>query len=269
MIVEFVENKVKLKIMLNIKKISALASFTVVTTSVLTNIQPSQALTLAPDSTINIAGDVTLEALGVDSPFNGEPLSTLDFLNFDGTSGDGTGEFVITGGTLSFADFAPSAGLGFQTGTIVDLPDPEFPFGDPRNADPATQGFVPTENFLVFSDQLGNIVNFDLVTLGAPEYTTSGGSTSVTIGATGNFDTDMQTDVPGSFVFAAEFVDLTGAEVRSILRTEGGILVGESNSGNGIVGRAVPEPSSMISLIALGLAGAGFLTGKKKQKQIS
>lgn len=257
--------------MMNLKKISALASFAVLATGFLGSVKPAQALTLETGSTINIAGDITLEALGLDSPVNGEPLSSLDFLNFDGTRGAGTGEFVITSGTLSFADFAPTAGLGFQTGTIKDLPDPLFngpgdiDFGNPANLD----GFVPTEDFLVFSDQQGNIVNFDLEILGAPEYTGSAGSTSVTIGATGNFDTDMQTDVPGQFVFAAEFVGLNETEVRNILRTQGGILDGESNSGNGIVqGRDIPEPSSMIGLIAFGLAGAGFLAGSKKAKQI-
>lgn len=265
---------------MNLKKFSALASFGVLTAGVLVSVKPAQSLTLNAGSTINIAGDATFRALGVDDVRNSEPLSTIDFLNFNDPQPDfpGTGQFVITGGTDSFADFAPDlsdpANPVFQIGTIKDLPiiDPPYPFGDPRYLEPgAVGGFVPVEDFLAFSTP-DNIVNFDLEELNAPVYTQSGtgasASTSVTISAAGNFDTDMQTDVPGQFVFAAEFVGRTENEVRNILRTEGGSLVGESNSGNGIVGEDVPEPSSIIGLVAFGLASASFLGGRKKQKQL-
>ena len=252
---------------MNLRKISTLASFAIISTGVLTAVEPVQALTLTPGSTVNIAGDITLEGIPGLFASNGEPLSTLDFLFFDdpqpafpnGAANGFGGEFVVTGGTLSFESIDPPP---FSTGFIKDLPTSLMM--------PITgEDFAPTEDFLLFPDVDGSPVTFDLELLADPVYTTSGNSTSVTIGATGNFDTDMQTDVPGEFIFAAEFANISADEVRALLAS-GGTLSNESNSGNGIVGEIqVPEPSSMISLIALGLAGAGFLTGKKKQKQIS
>ena len=253
---------------MKLKKISSLASFTVLATGVLASVGPVQALTLTPGSTVNVAGDITLTGIPGATDASGDPLSTLDFLLFDdpqptfpngpieGVPDGYGGEFVVTGGTGSFASIDPPP---FVTGFIKDLPDPA------QSGDQF--GFSFTNDFILFPDIEGSPVTFNLGVLGDPTYTESGGSTSVTIGANGTFDTDMQTGVPGQFVFAAEFVDRSAEEVRNILAA-GGTLDSESNSGNGIVDvPSVPEPSSMIGLVAFSLAGAGVL-GRKKQKQL-
>ena len=252
---------------MNLKKFSALASFAVLTTGLLASVKPAQALVLETGSTVNIAGDITLVGIPGLEASNGEPLSTLDFLFFSdpqpafpngGPDGFG-GEFVVIGGTGSFESIDPPP---FVTGFVKDLP-----FELPINPTDPGSSFAPLEDFLLFPDVDGSEVTFDLAELADPVYTQSGNSTSVTIGATGNFDSDESTDVPGQFIFAAEFVDISADEVRDLL-SSGGTLSNESNSGNGIVGVDVPEPSSIIGLVAFGLASAGFLGGTKKPKQL-
>jgi hypothetical protein len=254
--------------MMNFKKIATFASLAVLTTGIFASLkqESAQALTLTPGSRLNISSNASFTGIGINSPENGEPLTTIDFLNFPITDTanqpafPGTGEFSIIGGTGSFAGFNPPP---FVIGTIKDLPTALL-----GNGDPDPNAFVPVEDFLTFS-RGGETVTFDLETLGAPEYAQSGGGTSITIGATGNFDTSMETDVPGDILFAGEFVGFTANEVRNIFRSLG-TIEGQSSSADLIVNDVqVPESSSVLSLVTLGLVGTGFAVSKRKKNKIS
>lgn len=268
---------------MRLKAYTALGSLAILSAGVLVKANPASAASLVEVGTIEISGLLDATSLGTTpnfpEPIPGfpAPVTTFDFSAIGASSPDptgspNTGEFQFTGGSGIFED-PENPPLVFG-GQIKDLPDD------------ATGLFEPVDDFLTFSgivldtdpsvDTSTFDTTFDLAGITAVNYNDTGLGVGIVFSLEGSFDTPEVGVVQGEGTISADITYSDFAEFGNFeefitfASTPGNVIEGISYSGNFVAfeQEAVPEPSSVVSLVTLGLIGTGFLAGKKKQNKI-
>ena len=215
--------------------------------------------------------------LGTD-PIDGgcNPITSFDFLNVPlnpdpnfGTPGDGNvTNSLIFEGSDDFAQFVGSAA------SIKDLPDSpgESAPGDINDFPPPT-----TVDFIVVPGD--GVPGFELditSALGIPTYAVvpspGGAQTSVSVGLGGLLyktdETGMRTDDDPSIFEGIISVNFAGLgapdDIRELFDEEGEEFGPIGYTITLVASKPVPESSSVVSLLGLGLAGAASLAMKRK-----
>jgi hypothetical protein len=171
-----------------------------------------------------IFGGMFRPVIGTAPSSSFESATGIDFLNFDGTSGSGTGEFKVVGG---FGDFAS---LTNTTGTIRD-----FSFTGAGSA------AYPTVPIVGFESLVAGDLRFDLLDIVVREQSAS----SIWLTGTGFFDWSS-----AGFDRTAGAFELLGGSLGTRISFYGGLE--GSDPGAPL---PTPEPTSMI-LFGSGIAAA-------------
>jgi hypothetical protein len=269
---------------MNLKLSTAAGTVALVTASLFSNVGAVEAAQISGSleisgGVVNVTSFGTLGSVfGVPLPPNvppgtdpNTPFTNLDFTNLVTSQNPvGTGQFDIDNGTGDFSTFGPQPNPTppppaiSDAGTIDDL----------LTVADFTTG-LPKANFLDFSFlQPGSA--FDLATVGVPSYTNTGTGVTISVGVTGIFDVVGFDPTPGTGSFGSETTygqlsSLTGGAVTnfgsfiSFISTPGNTINGLSWSASlEATPRGVPEPASVVGLMALGLAGVTLR--KRNQK---
>jgi hypothetical protein len=257
-------------------KISSLIGlFTFLAAGTLSVAAPASAATIV--GTIDISGsNILATGLGIQVPGSDEPgaplvpATTVDF-GFIGDRNPGTpdlvpgvGEFLINSADGVFNTFNP---LPLQAGRVKDLP--------------AGGVFEPVDDFLAFATPVGGstpVTNpttftgfFDLENISGITYTSTANGINVNFDVEGEFTLDgVKYDGEGIIGGEALFSNNVGrfSDFNSFIdyiSIAGNRLNVDSWSGNlNAVPPVVPEPASVLGLMALGLAGVTLR--KRSQK---
>jgi hypothetical protein len=178
-----------------------------------------------------IFGGLFRPVLGT-TPVSGFQNATgIDFLNFDGSSGAGTGQFAVVGG---FGDFAA---LTNTSGTIRD-----FSFAGPGSAQ------YPTVPLVGFESLMAGNLRFDLLNISVQQQTAD----SIWLKGSGVFNW------AGFDATAGEF-ELLGGSLGTRISFYGGLQ--GSDPGAPL---PTPEPTSMM-LFGSGIAALGAAV-RRRQK---
>lgn len=273
---------------MNFKKYgTVVSSIGILSLGLVSNVRPAEALALEGGVSFTpipeLGSGVVFEGTGFFGPDTGEPLTNIDFTN---PSLGGSGQIVqLSAGTPPPDDFAPFIGW---TGEITDLAFPEaicnvcivdappaaiFPnFPNPGDT-PPVEPFIVIDTQPDGSPGTGFTISLDSISEPIYEETidpiTGNFSTTVSLGVTSTATNLTDGAVSfGSGTLSADFAGLSANQVRASLDEPGEITLPNSYSSTFVFRADIPEPSSMIGLVAFGLASAGFLRGRKKQKQL-
>jgi hypothetical protein len=267
---------------IKMKNLAILSSFPLMAAGLVGIVTPAEAATIV--GTIEISGaNIQGFSLGlqpapipgpVGDPGNLIPVTTIDF-GFIGDSNPsdpdlvpGFGEFAINSADGIFSTFNP---LPFQAGRVKDLPSPDAP----------PPGFEPVDDFLAFASPIGGTEPvtdpddftgfFDLTDIQGITYTATANGINVNFDVDGLFTVDGEKYdgegiIGGEALFSnnvGRFTDLPS--FIDYLSDPGAELDIDSWSGNlNATIKGVPEPASVVGLMALGLAGVTLR--KRSQK---
>lgn len=271
-----------------------LASAATVSAGLFGSYAPAHAVGLS--GSIGFAGDITVTGIGycpntagpgvvlcTDPAADDEPLTTLDFQKIVTGGPDvfpNGAEVQITGTTGSFSEIdppPPDFGILEDLGTLppVAIPIPGGGFSLANFPNPGS----PIVNFAQFSDASDPQFRykFTLASLSFPVYTTSidpatgDPTTTISLAYSGpiiDVATGMQGLAEGAL--SADFVGQSAEELQNFFAVPGNVLTDISFSSTLIVTpvmNGVPESSTLIPMLGLGLCGATLIARKERRKK--
>lgn len=216
-------------------KLGAFVSAAVISTATLTAVAP--AYSAAITGQLDFTGAVTATA------------TTFDFL----PATLGTGNFIIVPfSPPNSGFFAPLAGTSGAIKDISSVPAPGF------TTAPADVPIL-VQDFLTFAS--APTASFTLTSIQSTIFAQTGSSVSATILVSGFFvdSSDPATTYSGSGIFTTQIQNQTIAGLTNLLASGGSVTASYSASF-----QAVPEPTPLPAILALGIIGTGVLVLRRR-----